>query len=75
MAAFRRYTTEELVGSRPDRERREQTRLPVVVVLDNVRSATNAGLVFRLAEHYAQQLRFWRLRSIELSIKSNATRE
>jgi tRNA G18 (ribose-2'-O)-methylase SpoU len=47
---FRRYTTEELVASRPDAATREATQLPVTVVLDDVRSAHNVGLVFRLAD-------------------------
>lgn len=47
---FRRYTTEELVAARPTRAVREATRLPVVVVLDDVRSAHNVGLVFRLCD-------------------------
>ncbi|MFV1959557.1 MAG: TrmH family RNA methyltransferase, partial [Planctomycetota bacterium] len=47
---FRRYTTEELVASRPAPRRRRTSRLPVVILLDNVRSAHNVGLVFRLAD-------------------------
>lgn len=47
---FRRYATGELVASRPTAEMRDRTRLPVVVVLDDVRSAYNVGLVFRLAD-------------------------
>lgn len=47
---FRRHTTEELVRARPRSEEREATRLPVVVVLDDVRSAYNVGLVFRLCD-------------------------
>lgn len=47
---FRRHTTEELVSARPDDARREATRLPVVVVLDDVRSAHNVGLMFRLCD-------------------------
>lgn len=47
---FRRHTTEELVRSRPSAGRRDATRLPAIVVLDNVRSAHNVGLVFRLAD-------------------------
>ena len=47
---FRRYSTDELVASRPDAVRRQATRLPVVVVLDDVRSAHNVGLVFRLCD-------------------------
>ena len=47
---FRRYSTDELVASRPGAEVRDSTRLPVVVVLDDVRSAHNVGLVFRLCD-------------------------
>lgn len=47
---FRRYTTDELVASRPSAAERDSTRLPVVVVLDNIRSANNVGLVFRLCD-------------------------
>ena len=47
---FRRRTTGELVASRPDAARRVESRLPVVVVLDDVRSAHNVGLVFRLCD-------------------------
>lgn len=47
---FRRSTTDELVASRPDAAQREATRLPVIVVLDDVRSAHNVGLVFRLCD-------------------------
>jgi tRNA G18 (ribose-2'-O)-methylase SpoU len=47
---FRRYSTDELVRQRPPPEARERERLPVIVLLDNVRSAHNVGLVFRLAD-------------------------
>lgn len=47
---FRRYTTEELIASRPDAAERSDSRLPVIVVLDNIRSANNVGLVFRLCD-------------------------
>ncbi len=47
---FRRHSTAELVGLRPDADRRERSRLDVVVVLDDVRSADNVGLVFRLCD-------------------------
>jgi 23S rRNA (guanosine2251-2'-O)-methyltransferase len=47
---FRRHTTTELVARRPSPEAREETRLPVVVVLDDVRSAYNVGLIFRLCD-------------------------
>lgn len=47
---FRPYTTHDLVASRPTAAERERTRLPVIVVLDNVRSAHNVGLVFRLCD-------------------------
>ncbi len=47
---FRRHATEELVALRPSAKERETTRLPVIVVLDDIRSATNVGLVFRLCD-------------------------
>lgn len=47
---FRRSTTAELVASRPGEQERDATRLPVIVVLDDVRSAMNVGLVFRLCD-------------------------
>jgi tRNA G18 (ribose-2'-O)-methylase SpoU len=47
---FRRYRTEELVASRPAEAERVASRLPVIVVLDNIRSAHNVGLVFRLCD-------------------------
>jgi tRNA G18 (ribose-2'-O)-methylase SpoU len=46
----RRYSTAELVASRPDRARIEASRLPVTVVLDNVRSLQNVGLCFRVCD-------------------------
>ncbi len=46
----RRYTTAELVASRPDRAAMDATRMPVTVVLDNIRSLQNVGLVFRLCD-------------------------
>lgn len=49
-AGFQRHTTSDLVKARPSDEERERTRLPVVVVLENVRSAYNVGLVFRLCD-------------------------
>lgn len=47
---FRRHGTEKLVALRPDTETREATRLPVIVVLDDVRAAYNVGLMFRLCD-------------------------
>ena len=47
---FRRHGTDELVSSRPDETARAATRLPVIVVLDDIRSATNVGLLFRLGD-------------------------
>lgn len=47
---FRRHSTEELVAARPTAAQREATRLPVIVVLDDVRSAQNVGLLFRLCD-------------------------
>ncbi|MDJ0973933.1 MAG: TrmH family RNA methyltransferase [Planctomycetota bacterium] len=49
-AEFRRHSTRELVDARPSEAEREATRLRVIVVLDNVRSATNVGLLFRLCD-------------------------
>jgi tRNA G18 (ribose-2'-O)-methylase SpoU len=49
-APFRRYSTAELIASRPEAEERESSRLPVIVLLENVRSAYNVGLVFRLCD-------------------------
>ena len=46
----RRYTTSELVASRPDRTKIDATRMPVSVMLDNVRSLQNVGLVFRVCD-------------------------
>jgi 23S rRNA (guanosine2251-2'-O)-methyltransferase len=50
MGGFRRHTTEELVASRPTAQAREAARLPVIVVLDDIRSAHNVGLLFRLCD-------------------------
>ncbi len=50
MKAFRRHTTDELVAARPSDADRERTRIPVVVVLDDIRSAHNVGLMFRLCD-------------------------
>ncbi|MFN8424229.1 MAG: TrmH family RNA methyltransferase [Anaerolineae bacterium] len=47
---FRRHATDALRALRPTAAEREASRLPVVVVLDNVRSAYNTGLVFRLCD-------------------------
>ena len=47
---FRRHSTEELVSGRPSADLRGASRLPVIVVLDNVRSAYNVGLIFRLCD-------------------------
>ncbi len=47
---FRRYSTDELVAMRPSAAEREATRLPVIVLLDDVRSAMNVGLLFRLGD-------------------------
>jgi 23S rRNA (guanosine2251-2'-O)-methyltransferase len=49
-APFRRHATEELVALRPTAAERKATRVPVIVVLDDIRSATNVGLVFRLCD-------------------------
>lgn len=47
---FQRHSTDDLVAARPDAAARDATRLPVVVVLDNIRSADNVGLIFRLCD-------------------------
>lgn len=47
---FRRHQTDELVAARPDAETRDATRLPLIVVLDDIRSAHNVGLLFRLCD-------------------------
>lgn len=49
--AYRRFRTEELVQSRPTLDQLDASRVPVVVVLDNVRSAFNVGLIFRLCDN------------------------
>lgn len=38
------------MAARPDAEERAATRLPVIVVLDDIRSAYNVGLMFRLCD-------------------------
>lgn len=48
--SFRPYTTAELVASRPGDKQRESSRLELIVLLENVRSAYNVGLVFRLCD-------------------------
>ena len=48
--SFLRHTTGDLVASRPSERDREESRWPIIVVLDNVRSAYNVGLVFRLCD-------------------------
>lgn len=50
MTDFRPHSTDELVAARPDAAAREASRLPVIVVLDDIRSATNVGLLFRLCD-------------------------
>lgn len=50
LVPFRRHTTDDLRAARPSAAARDATRLPVVVVLDNVRSAYNTGLIFRLCD-------------------------
>ncbi|MDA1193552.1 MAG: phosphoribosyltransferase family protein [Planctomycetota bacterium] len=47
---FRRFSTEDLVASRPPADARASSRLPVIVALDNIRSAMNVGLVFRVCD-------------------------
>ncbi len=46
----RRYSTAELVASRPNRVAMDAARLPVTVVLDNIRSLQNVGLCFRVCD-------------------------
>lgn len=51
---MRKYHVDEL--GRPDPEAlRQQTRLPIAIVLDNVRSALNVGSAFRTADAFAAQ--------------------
>ena len=47
MTEFRRLTTEDLVTSRPVER---AAPVPVIVLLDDVRSAHNVGLLFRLCD-------------------------
>ncbi len=47
---FRRMTTDELVDARPTTAERAAGRMDAIVVLDNVRSAYNVGLMFRLCD-------------------------
>ena len=49
-SAFRRHATEELVAARPGADERAASRLPVIVLLDDIRSAHNVGLLFRLCD-------------------------
>lgn len=49
-SSFQRHSTDDLVAGRPSAAAREASRLPVVVLLDNVRSAHNVGLLFRLCD-------------------------
>lgn len=49
--AVKKKTTSELVQERPAPDRlRAMSRLPISVVVDNVRSLDNVGLIFRLCE-------------------------
>ncbi|HRD82800.1 MAG TPA: TrmH family RNA methyltransferase [Saprospiraceae bacterium] len=49
---MRKYSTEEL--GRPDAATfREQPKLPITIVLDNVRSALNVGSAFRTCDAFA----------------------
>ena len=50
MSTFRRHSTDDLVAGRPSEAEREANRLPVIVLLDDIRSATNVGLLFRLCD-------------------------
>lgn len=43
-------TTEELVQERQAQKVADKTRLPIFLVVDNVRSLDNVGLIFRLCE-------------------------
>lgn len=49
---MRKVTREELGRVTPG-EFKEQTKMPIAVVLDNVRSALNVGSVFRTADAFA----------------------
>jgi 23S rRNA (guanosine2251-2'-O)-methyltransferase len=49
---MRKLTMEELGRATPDAFR-EQAKMPIAVVLDNVRSALNVGSVFRTADAFA----------------------
>lgn len=48
--SFHRKPTSELASDRPSPTEREASRLPVIVVLDDIRSTDNVGLVFRLCD-------------------------
>ncbi len=51
MGQNNKKTTEELVQERPsDNELKSLKRIPINVVLDNVRSLDNVGLIFRICE-------------------------
>ena len=47
---IKRKSTSDLIISRPTEKDRESEKLPVTILLDNVRSARNVGLIFRLAD-------------------------
>ena len=48
--SFDRRSTSELSGDRPSPPEREASRLPLIVLLDDIRSTDNVGLVFRLCD-------------------------
>ena len=47
---LKRKSTSDLIISRSTEKEREKNKIPVTILLDNVRSARNVGLIFRLAD-------------------------
>ena len=47
---IKRKSTSDLIISRPTEKDREKNKIPITILLDNVRSARNVGLIFRLAD-------------------------
>ncbi len=50
MANIKRKLTSDLIISRPTEKERNKNKISVTILLDNVRSARNVGLIFRLAD-------------------------
>ncbi|MBG97799.1 RNA methyltransferase [bacterium] len=50
MAKVKRKSTSDLIISRPTEKERNEKKISVTILLDNVRSARNVGLIFRLAD-------------------------